>query len=267
MKASNKWLLGFLIFAFGFSLAVYGVLNSQYRKGNFIAAAQLHEEAFVRQPLPAARVLSIDGTIWVNLVPADSFAIEMPRNNKDPDDGIFVDQPRIRIKKIPGDNMAISWQQSGDTLFVTGNTRIPVHRAFSNFYYRRGLPQVTILSPRFSDVRLNNGQLYFQGAADAVHKCSAHLTVSNSTLWIGMQYDNHRKDPREYFDSIEIDAANSQIMLNAPAMVHHLRATLTDSCWLSDQFATLDSAIIRTSPDSKPELTGANLKRTQLIIH
>jgi len=267
MKASNKWLLGFLIFAFGFMLAIYGILSSQYRKGNFVAAAQLHDERFVRQPLPAARVISVDGTIWVNLIPADSFAIELPRDNKDPDDGLFVDEPRIRVKKIGGNDQAINWRQSGDTLFVTGNTRIPIHRPFSNFYYRRSLPQVNILSPGFSDVQFNNGQLYFEGGADAAHGRRARLTVRNSTLWIGMQYDNHRKDPREYFDSVDIDADNSQVLLNAPGMIHHLQATLTDSSWLSDQYATLDSAVIRTSPDSKAEFSGANLKRTQLIIH
>jgi hypothetical protein len=267
MKASNKWLLGFLVVAFGFSLAVYGVLYGQYRKGNFIRASQLHDERFIHESIAPSRILAIDGAIWVNLIPADSFAIEMPRINKDPDDGLFVDQPRIRVKKIGGDNMAVTWRQNGDTLFLTGNIHNPIHRAFSNFYYRRDLPQVNILSPRLGEVWLDNAQVYLQGGPDATRNGSARINVRNSTLWIGMQYDNHRQDPHEYFDSIDIEAANSNILLNAPATIHRLQATLTDSSWLSDQYATLDSAIIRTDPASVGQLTGANLKRTRLITH
>ena len=266
MRTSNKWLLGFILAVVLFCFGTYGMLYSEYRKGHFIPATELHKEEFISQRLPTPRVLSFDGTIWVNLIPADSFALELPRINKDADAGLFQNEPGVRIIKIPADNPAITWRQKDDTLFVTGNTHIPIHRAYSSYYYRRQLPQVNILSPVFTQVLINNAQLYLQGTAAPTTNGPTRITIRNSTLWIGMQYENHQQDPREFFDSLEIHADKSLVLLNAPATIHHLQTTLTDSSWISDQYARIDSSVIRSSPDSRIEFSGGNLKKNQLII-
>jgi len=266
MKASNKWLLGFILAVLFFCLGTYELLYSEYRKGHFVTAAQMHEEAFIKQAIRKPRVISFDGTVWVNLVPADSFALELPRINKSPDAGLFQSDPAIRLKMNTVEAPAITWRQAGDTLFVKGNIDRPLHRPWSDWYYRRAIPQVNILGPSVDEVLLNNGQLYLQGTAAATAKRSARLTVSNSTLWLGMQYDNGHRGPTEFFDSLDIHSANSITIINTAADINHLQMTETDSSAVSDQYARINSSVIQSSRDSRVDLSGNNLKNNQLII-
>jgi hypothetical protein len=242
------------------------MLYREYRKNHFITAAQMHAEGFEKTSIHALRIISVDGAIWVNLIPADSFALELPRINKDPDAGLFQTQPKVRLIGA-ADNPAITWRQSGDTLFIKGNFTQPLHRPWSAWYYRNGLPEVSILGPEVDEVLLNNSQLYVQGAKAPVKSASARFIARNSTLWIGMQYEDGHHGPAEYFDSLDIRSANTITILNSPASIHRLQMQLTDTSLVNDQFATLDSSVIRSTPESRIEFTGGNLKKNQLIIH
>ena len=267
MKTSDKWILGFILAAFFVALAVHGVLYSEYRKGHFVTPAQMHEEAFIKQPVHMPRILSFDGTIWVNLIPADSFSLELPRVNKDPDASLFKMLPSIKMKGVNPDLPAITYRESGDTLFVTGNVRIALHRPYSNWYYRRDIPQVNFYGPLPGNVLLNNGQLYLQGTADSLLPRSARFTLNNSTLWIGMQYDSRHRDSVEFFDSLDIRSANSIIVLNTAATIRHLQADLRDSSVLTDQYARFTNPIIRCSPDSRIDIAGDAIKDNPMILH
>ena len=266
MKASNKWIMVFILATLLFSLAVYGVLYGEYRKGHFVTEAQLHDEQFIRQPLRAPRIICFEGTVWVNLLPAGSFSIELPRINKDADAGLFQKEPTVRLLSNNAAAQAVTWRQSGDTLFVKGNFKRPLHRPWSDWYYRRENPEVNIFGPAVDEVMLNNGQLYLQGAAAATGKRSARLTIRNSTLWVGMQYQNGHQGPSEFFDSLDIHSVNSVTMVNGPAVIDHLQMTITDSSKVNDQYAKIGTSLIRSSPDSRVEFTGSNLKNNQLII-
>ena len=266
MKTSNKWLLGFLLASLVFCLAIYEVLYAEYRKGHFVTARQLHDETFVSQAIRAPRVISIDGAIWVNLAPADSFSLELPRINKDPDAGLFQSTPVVNLKSNTSETQAITWRQAGDTLFIKGSNDHPLHRAWSDWYYRRGLPQVSILGPAVDEVLLNDGQLYLQGTASAAGKRSTRLTVSNSTLWLGMQYESGHRGSTEFFDSLDIHSANTVTIINTPAAINHLNMSLSDSSLVIDEYANLHSSVMQASPDSRVQLSGGNVKNNQLII-
>ncbi|HVU94546.1 MAG TPA: hypothetical protein VHE34_04945 [Puia sp.] len=266
MKASNKWLLGFILATVLFCLGMYGLLYSEYRKGHFVTEAQLHKEQFIKQPIRKPRVIALDGTVWVNLVPADSFSLELPRVNKDADAGLFQTGPAIQLKINSPETPAVTWRQQGDTLFIKGSVNRPLHRPWSAWYYRRAIPEVNVLGPDVDEIILNNGQLYLQGTAAATAKRSARLTIRNSTLWLGMQYDNDHRGPTEFFDSLDIHSANSITIINRAAVINHLRMTETDSSVVSDQYANIQSSIIQSSPDSRVDLSGGNLKNNQLII-
>jgi len=266
MKTSNKWILGFILTTVLSCLGLYGLLYNEYRKGHFVTEAQIHDELFIKHPIRKPRVISFDGTVWVNLVPADSFSLELPRFNKDPDAGIFQSTPVVRLKGNGPEALAVTWRQAGDTLFIKGNIDHPLHRPWSAWYYRRNIPQVNILGPSVDEVLLNNGQLYVQGTATAAAKRSTRLTVRNSTLWLGMQYENAYHGPTEFFDSLDIHSANSITIVNRPAVISHLDLTLTDSSQVNDQYAVVGSSVIRACPDCRVELTVSNLKNNQLII-
>ena len=265
MKTSNKLIAAFIIAFFLGAIAVHGVLYSGYRLGHFTTAADIHEEDFVRYKLPAPRVIAIDGALWVNLLHASNFALELPRKNEDPDAGMFQSAPTVKIKGVHAGKPAISYEQRGDTLFITGNVLIPIHRPWSNWIYRRQLPQVNIYSAAPAEILLNHGQLYLQGAAVPGTHPPTRVTARNSTLWVGMQYDN-RRGPAEYFDSLDIQSANSIIVLNTSATINHLQADLQDSSTVIDQYARFTHPVIRCSPDSRVELAGDALKDNQIII-
>jgi len=265
MKTSNKWLLGFILVTVGFALTAYKILYNEYEKGHFVTTKQIHDEQFISQPIHAPRVIVLDGAIWINLIPADQFSLELPRINKDADDGLFREQAAVRLKMANGTDAAVTWHQNGDTLFVNGHIDRPLHRPWSNYYYRVGLPQVNLLGPPVNDILVNNSQVYLQGSASAGDKRSARLTVRNSTLWLGMQYENG-SHPSEYFDTVDIQSNNSITIINTPADIGHINMTLTDSSQVHETFATLGSSSIRYSSDSRVNLTGGNLKKTQLII-
>jgi hypothetical protein len=264
MKTSNKLLLGFVLLSFGTFLAVHGALYGKYRNGEFVGTEQLRSEEFIRYPIAKPRVISFDGTVWVNLIPADSFALELPRVNKDPDEGMFDDGPKVRVKEIGSGDNALVYEQKNDTLFVRGNTKVTIHRPWAAHYYRRGVPIVNLYAPSFDKILLNNGQLCLRGMAP-FGKAPTHLTVSNSTLWIGMQYENVRRDLTESFDSLDIGCTNSIVVLNSAANINYLSAQLKDSSVITDQYSILKNATITTSPDSRVDISGSNLKNSRII--
>jgi hypothetical protein len=266
MKASNKWLLGFILATLLFCLGMYELLYSEYRKGQFVTETKMHEERFVKHPIRKPRIISCDGAVWVNLVPADSFSLELPRVNKDPDAGLFQTGPAVQLKLNSPENLAITWRQAGDTLFIKGSVNRPLHRPWSAWYYRQAIPEVSVLGPEVDEIVLNNSQLYLQGTPTATAKRSARLTIRNSTLWLGMQYDNDHRGPTEFFDSLDIHSANSITIINRAADINHLRMTETDSSVVSDQYARINSSVIQSSPDSRVDLSGNSLKNNQLII-
>jgi len=66
MKTSNKLILGFVLTFFLAAIAVHGLLYNEYHKGHFVTADQMTRERFTRIPLPTPRVISFEGTIWVD---------------------------------------------------------------------------------------------------------------------------------------------------------------------------------------------------------
>jgi hypothetical protein len=265
MSTSNKLILAFIIFVFGSFLAIHVVLHHKYVKGDFVAQQELWQENFVNHPLSKPRVIVLEGTIWVNLIPADSFVLAMPRINKDPDAGMFKIEmlPKSKIARTADE--AITWLQRGDTLYITGTVQIPIHRPYSEWFYRRELPVVDIYSSSFDNILLNHGQVCLRGVRSGGSQ-PAHLTVLNSTLWIGMQYSNPQRDPQESFDELNITSSNSSIVVNSPARVKLFNAQLKDSSQLIDNFSAIDSSIVRSSADSRINLTGENFKRSQITV-
>jgi hypothetical protein len=265
MRTSNKLILAFMVVVFGSFLSIHAVLRHKYVKGDFVAQEELFQESFVKRPLPKPRVIALDGTIWVNLIPADSFVLAMPRINKDPDAGMFKYVETLKSKSLRTSNDAITWLQRGDTLYITGNIQIPIHRPFSEWFYRRGLPVVDIYASSFDNILLDHGQVCLRGVRSGGSH-PTHLTVLNSTLWIGMQYSTYRHDPPEYFDSLDIVSSNSDVVLNSVAQLRHFNAQLKDSSNLVDQYFNIDTANILTSPNSGINLTGENLKRSRITV-
>ncbi len=266
MRTSNTLIFAFIVVVFGTFLAMQAMLHYKYVKGDFVPQETLWQESFVNHPLQKPRVIVLEGTIWVNLLPADSFVLAVPRVNRDPDAGEFkYVLPAGRSNGERGMDQAITYVERGDTLYVMGTIQVAIHRPYSEWYYRRGLPVVDIYAPSFDNILLNHGQVCLRGARSGRGR-PGHLTVFNSTLWIGMQYSGERHGQPEYFDSLDISSVNSQIVVNSMAKIRHFNAQLKDSSVLADQFAAMDTATIISSLNSGMNLTGGSFKKSRITV-
>src|SRR5260221_13783342 len=248
MKTSNKLLVALGVGIFLLVVLLQLVLYSNYRQGLVISAKELHTENYIRYKMAAPSYLCLSGTLWVNIIPSDTFYVELPKENK-----------------LTG---ALSYRQSGDTLLITGNNDVLIHRPFVDWSYRTNQTQVNIYCRGLKEIFLAKGQLYLHGAGVQTTLPSTKLYIDSSTLWIG-DYKEYAEQPaaKEFFDSLDIRSVNSVLLINSCAAIHKLQAQLDDHSELNDRQALIDSLTVRYGHDSRVGLTGANLKKAILAAH
>ena len=246
MKTSNKLLialgLGILLGIGGIQVALY----SNYRKGRIVSPKALHAEKYKRYDMAAPSYLSLNGILWVNIIPSDTFYVELPKTAAS----------------------SLSYRQSGDTLLITGNNNIAIHRPFADWFYRGNQAQVNIHCQGLKNISVTNGQLYLQGTDDKGSLPSARIHTDSSTVWIGDYREQGPKTAaKEYFDSLNIQSVNSIFLLNASASIRKLQVKMDDRSELNDRQALIDSLTVNYSSNSRVGLTGDNLKKAILSAH
>jgi len=262
MKTSNKLLIagaaGVLLLIGAIQMALY----SSWKSGKIVSPTTLHAENFVKYTLPSPTYLSISGVLWVNLIPSDTFSIEFPKKNN-----LKEKTTRIPQRFANGDN-ELSYRQSGDTLFITGNNKAAIYRPYADWFYRMNQMQVNIHGRNLKGIFLVNSQLDYRGAAWPAGSPVTTLSADSSTVWIGDRAlrDDQSVD-KEFFDHIGIRSVNSVVLLNASASIQNLQADLDDHSELIDQKALIDSVRIGYDRDSRIGLTGINLKKAVLAAH
>ena len=142
-------------------------------------AETLHTESYVRYALPAPAYLSISGVQWVNLIPSDTFSIEFPKENK-------IKEKIVSIPpRFSSEGYDLSYRQSGDTLFISGNIKTAIHRPYADWFYRMNQMQVNIYGRDLKGISLVNSQLDFRGSVWPAGSPVTTLSVDSSTVWIG----------------------------------------------------------------------------------
>jgi hypothetical protein len=259
-KTSDKLLAAMLIGAVGLVCCIHLALYAQFRSGHILRWRQMQKELFVPHRLPQPAVLSLTGTIWVNIYPSDSFYFELPRGGKATDDSWKIG--------LTSDLTIPAYRQSGDTLFITGSNQVSIHRPFVDFSYREQLPRVNIYSRGLRDIRLLNGQLELDGSDSAAGAPSIRLTAINSTVWIA-EYDEplHTQPAPKFFDSLDLQLSNSILLLNRSANIRKARISLDGDSELNDRWSTIGRSQIAASDSSRIDLTGNNLKKATIDIH
>jgi hypothetical protein len=264
MKTSDKLLLGVASGVLILLCVIHLLLHNNYRKGNIVSAAALHDEGVVKFRLPEVHYLFLTGTIWVNIIPSDSFYIELPQT---PGLQSYAGQVNV-LAKFNTDTQTPGYHQLGDTLWVTGGNDQMIHRPFADWVYQLSLPQVYVHCRHLKEIRLHKGQLYLQGPGDGEVLSPVQLKIDSSTAWIGQFLENsHRPVHKEFFDSLDIQSTNSILLLNTPANIRVLHARLDDESEINDRRAVLGHAVINCNSDSRVNLTGDNIGQTQLTFH
>jgi hypothetical protein len=264
MKTSNKLLialgLGILL---GIGL-IQAALYSNYRQGHIVSPNDMHAEKYARYDMAPPSCLSINGVMWVNVIPSDTFYVEFPKENRPTVEGKKVST----IPRFANEANSLSWRQSGDTLLITGNNNVAIHRPFADWFYRTNQAQVNVYCRGLKEIFLSNGQLYLHGTGSQTNLPSAKIHIDSSTLWIG-DYKEHDSEPAatEFFDSLDIRSLNSVFLINRSASIQKLQVQMDDRSELNDRQAQIDSLLVNYSSDSRVGLTGGNLKKAQLLAH
>jgi hypothetical protein len=262
MKMSDKLLLAFFLVSLGLFGVIHLALYAEYKRGDILSTKELHDEKFVKYRMPAPQYLSLTGALWVNIIPSDSFYIEFPKKETHPADGYFVNL------KGAGKAKQERYRVSGDTLLISGDNELPIHRPYAEFPYRLVITEVNVYCRGLKEIRTRNGETCLKGAGETRTPVSTRLVAENSTLWIGEYYNTlPAGTPKETFDSLDIESRNSIILLNAPAVIRSMHVRLDDHSEINDQHAMIGRPQISYDSSSRVNLTGENLHKAQLNIH
>lgn len=262
-KTSDKLLAGMLLGAVILVAGIHLALFAQFRSGHIMRWRQLQDRMFAQYHMPPPAVLSLTGTLWVELHPSDSFYIELPKKE---DAG---DKPLLMGKTGAEASLGIPrYSLSGDTLSITGDNTAPIDRPFANFSYRMSVPRVNIYGSGFRDIRLLNGQLVLYGSDSATGAPSIRLTAKNSTVEVA-EYEEplHTAPSPKFFDSLDLHLFNTDLVLNRSAKIRKTRLSLDDDSWINDRWSTIGRSQISGTDSAHIDLTGANLKNATIEIH
>jgi len=263
MKKSNKLILGSIFMALVVVTVTHLILYGQYHRGHITTVKLREAEQMVVYHPSAFHYISLSGTVWVNIIPSDSPMVEMSNNGNSADlVGITAKQP------FHGESKGPDLRVSGDTLYITGENTIPIHRPYADWYYRHSFLPINIYAHQPQGISITNGQLMLVGAKDSAILNSAVLTATNSTVWIGeFNEPRHGEPSKEFFDSLNIQLDNTILLLNRPAVITRLHARLDNNSELNDRSANIAFPEVSTSNDSRVSFTGANIKKTTINVH
>jgi len=243
-------------------VAVNLLLYRQLLLGNVVTLKQVQATRLLRFNLSGVGHVVLNGTIWVNIIPADSDFIEIPKEEfaarLDERSGL-----RNALEIRSGETPML--RQEGDTLYVQGSVRQPLHRPYADWFYRQNIGQVNLYSSTLRSVRIINGQILIKGGPALASGRSFSLDAVNSTVWLAEPDGQDLRD--EFFDSVNVRCMNTVMLLNKSAVMNSLFARLDSASELIDRNAAISRPYVDASADSRVSLTGKNLIKTTIEIH
>ena len=260
-KTSDKILAAVVVGAAMLACGIHLALYAEFRHGKIVTVRELQESRFVQYHLRRAAVITLTGTVWVNIYPSDSFYIELPKQ-KDP-----ADKPWLTGQVGPEESLPMpQYRESGDTLSITGSFTASLRRPYADFAYRNHLPQVNIYGRDFRDIRLLDGQVVLDGSAAVSGAPAIRLSAVNSTVWVA-DYNEANPTHLEFFDSLDLHLSNSFLLLSHSAVIRTANIRLDGNSELDDRWSTPGQLRINGADSSHIDLTGNNLKKSTIDIH
>ena len=238
MKTSNKLLLIFFLFVLAGFGTIHLTLYSQLRHGH-IFNSRTSQEGWARAYEGAApAILVVEGNINITLIPSDSFFVEVQEE--------FAGKVHCRSTT---DSLVLK----GDTSFVANP-----HGSAGNY---GDLPWVSVHMGSLTGIRLR-GVLALLRGNDKPGSFDTHITATNTQLWIGESYGINGGDyPSQYYDSLQVEGVNTDLVLHSNAHIQHLVAILDPRSEVNDLRAKLGTISIQYTPQTKINLTGINLDK------
>jgi len=238
MKTSDKLLLTLALLILGTFGAVHLTLYARMKAGHVLS---VHSQSGWRPAYKgkAPHLMILEGRINVKVMPSDSFLIEI--------------QEEAEGK--------VSYHPAGkDSLVVKGDSILSIN-PHSYFQQYNDRPWITVHAPPHTNIRLNGVLALLQGSSQP-GKLDLHVQSIYSQLWLGETYGSTGTDyPTQYYDSVQVQAENSKLVLHQNATIHKLSVRLDELSEIIDQITTIDSIYIQHTPHSRINLTGDNLDK------
>ncbi|HVS98770.1 MAG TPA: hypothetical protein VHE54_19905, partial [Puia sp.] len=159
LKTSDRLLAAMVIGSVVLVCCIQLALYAQFRRGHIVTWKQLQQRRFVQFHPRKPAVVSLTGTVWVNIFPSDSFYVELPKTQSP------VEKPWMTGQTGPEESIPMpGFTETADTLLVTGGFAATLHRPYVDLSYRNHIPVVNIYGSGFDEIRLLNGQLVLNGS-------------------------------------------------------------------------------------------------------
>jgi hypothetical protein len=241
MKTSDKLLLVLALAILGVFGAINLTLYARMKAGH-IKNMYAHDAWSRVYEGTAPSTITLQGNINVTLIPSDSCLVEVQEE--------AAGKVHCRL--------------AGDSMIVSSDDTLPLnpHGFYANYSDR---PWVSIDIP--SGVRLvrADGQLaLFRGSSQPGHR-QFDIQAINSQVWLGETYGMEGAYyPNYYYDSVRIQAVNSNLIIHANAEINRLSAHLDGQSEINDFKGTRGSLYLQYAPESKINIKGATLEKLKL---
>jgi hypothetical protein len=147
---------------------------------------------------------------------------------------------------------------TGDSLIIEADSSLSInpHSFYQNF---SGLPWMSLDVPAGTSVRLE-GQLALLQGAKQPGRPRLNVTAVNSQVWLGETYGMEGSGyPMQYFDSVQIQEINSNLIVHKNAAISGLSAHLDGQSEFTDYSGSLGALDLQYMPESKISIKGATL--------
>lgn len=238
MKTSDKLLLSFFLSILGLYGGMQLVLYARARDGRTTMAPKEEATWTVQYKGKVPSFLSVQGNVNVKLFPSDTFFIGYDK----------------------GDKGKIDLRESGADSLSIGGESIPMN-PHDNFQRYSDYPWIEIHAGPHTRIQLTNLLALLKGPKIAGH-ADWDLQAVNTQLWIGEAYGNESNlTTTDYYDSVQVQATNSNLVLHWNAVIGKLNVQLDDKSELNDQHARIGQPEIHYTDRSGIKLSGINLDR------
>ncbi|MEP6746289.1 MAG: hypothetical protein ABJB86_01115 [Bacteroidota bacterium] len=238
MKASNKILIGI----FGAPLVIVTSLNialyAKYKTGNYIAMTKVHEDRYLHIPMKKISSVAVYGLNNFNIIPADSFKLEIEKGNES----------------------HLRYAINGDSLIIHGDSIVP-HPGASDEIHRSD-QSVNLYLPASIAISADNSEINLNGVKDSLKAKSYHIILArSSSLKVAQNGDDSN---HVYFNALTIQAQATSIEFTAYTHMHELQLTTIASSF-TDNGASIDKLMINADNVSGISLKGDNLKKLNMV--
>lgn len=236
MKTSNKLLLTLALLILGVFGAVHLTLYARLKAGHIVG---VHSRAgwLTVYEGRAPHLVVLEGDINVQVTPSDSFRVEIQQETAS----------------------KVSCREMKDSLLIKGDSFLVINpHGYTQQYNDR--PWITVYAPAQTDIRLKGVQALLQGSRQP-GKRNLHVQAIYSRLLLG-GYGAYGPDYFiQYYDSVQVQAENSNLVLDQNADIHQLSVRLDELSEINDQLTTIDSIYIQHTPHSKINVRGSTLDK------